>query len=119
MKYLTALLVTLSCAAASYSQPKSDAEESGLLGRVRSVELGRIEYALRDGRGVEGKKVPVQLTAFNEDGSRAEVTPFREDGSVSGKTTYLHDSQGRNVGTEGYSVPRQGKEEKTCKQKIV
>ncbi|HEY9285170.1 MAG TPA: hypothetical protein VIP46_17080 [Pyrinomonadaceae bacterium] len=119
MKYFIALLVTLGCACASYSQPRSDAEKAGLLGRVKSVEFGRIKYALRDGRGVEGRKIPVQLTAFNEDGATAEVTSFKEDGSISGKTGYLYDDQGRNVGTETNYSMGQGAEERAYKQRIV
>ena len=119
MKHLIGLLLILCCAAGARPQSKSDAEKAGLLGRVKSVEWGRIEYPLKDGRGVEGKKIPVQITTFNEDGSRAEVTSFNEVGSLSGKVTYLYDGQGRGVGTEGYSVTRQGQEEKTYRQRSV
>lgn len=119
MKFLIGLLLILGCASAAHSQPKSDAEKAGLLGRVKSVEWGRIEYPLKDGRGVEGKKIPVQLTTFNEDGNKAGVTSFNEDGSVSVKVTYLYDGQGRGVGTEGYSVMKQGKGGKTYRQKSV
>lgn len=119
MKQLLALLLMLSCAAPSYSQPKSDAEKAGLVGRVKSVELGRIEYPLRDGRSAEGKKIPIQLTTFNEDGSTTEVTTFKEDGSVLVNATYLYDGQGRNVGIERHGSLGQGKDEKTYKEKIV
>lgn len=119
MKYLIGLLLVLSCAAPARPQSKSDAEKSGLFGRVKSVELGRIEYPLKDGRGVEGKRIPVSLTTFNEDGNTAEVTSFKDGGSVSGKISYLYDGQGRGVGTEGYSVTGQGMEEKIYRQKIV
>ncbi len=120
MKYLVGLLLMLGCAAAAVCpQSKSDAETAGLSGRVKSVEWGRIEYPLRDGRGVEGKKIPIQLTTYNEDGNTTEVTTFKEDGSVLVKATYLYDGQGRNVGIESHGSLGQGKDEKTYKQKVV
>lgn len=102
-KYLLGLLLLVSLPSRGFAQPKNDSGKSGLLGRVKSVEWGRIDYPLKDGKSFEGGRHPNQLTTFNEDGNTVEVTSFKEDGSVSGKTTYYYDGRGRNVGTESYS----------------
>lgn len=103
MKYLVGLLLLLSVPSHIVAQPKNDSEKAGLLGRVKSVEWGRIEYPLKDGKSVEGRRQPNQRTTYDEDGNAVEVISFKDDGSVSGKTTYHYDAKGRNVGSESYS----------------
>src|SRR5918911_749807 len=82
---------------------KNDLEKSGLSGRVKSVEFGRIEYPLKDGKATEGKRNPIQKTTYNEDGNKAEQLTFDRNGSVEERLVFTYDAAGRNTGYAEYS----------------
>jgi hypothetical protein len=103
LKSMMRLLLLLSLPSHIFAQTKNDSEKSGLLGRVKSVEWGWIEYTLKDGKSVEGRRQPNRLTTYDEDGNAVEVISYKDDGSVSGKNTYQYDAKGRNVGSESSS----------------
>ena len=108
MKFLvmSLLLVLLSCvggARAQTGEGKHDVERAGLAGRVKSLEAGRIEYTIKDGRSVEGRRVLVQKTTYNERGNKVEEVTYGEGGSPIQKLVYTYDAEGRNTGYEEYA----------------
>ena len=99
------LLVVSASSGAVWAQGgegKSDVERAGLAGRVRSVEAGRIEYTVKDGRGVEARRVPVRKTTYDERGNKAEEVMYGEGGAPSARAVYTYDAAGRNTGYEEY-----------------
>ena len=82
---------------------KSDVEKAGLKGRVKSVEVSRVEYALKDGRSVEARRTPFRKTIYDEQGRRVEEVTYGQAGSVSQRLVYTYDAEGRNTGYEEYS----------------
>ncbi len=96
-------------------QVKKDKERYGLLGQVKTLEMGGIEYTLKDGKVFEGRRIPIQKITFNTEGNIAELTGYNQDGSISRKSVYTYGSSGKNTGYEEYSsifdktltVPRQ------------
>jgi hypothetical protein len=102
---LVVVLLVSSCGAvrAQSVQAKNGLEQSEFTGRVKLVEVGRIEYALRDGRSVEGRRIPLRKTAYDARGRRAEEVTYDQTGSVSGRSVYTYDAAGRNTGHEEYS----------------
>src|SRR5215208_5210606 len=102
---LVVLLLVLSSGAAraQTTQARNELEKAGLLGRVKSVELWRIEYALGDGGSVESKRERVRKTSYDEQGRRAEEVTYDRAGSASRRLVYTYDAAGRNNGYEEYS----------------
>lgn len=68
------------------AQVKSDREKAGLAGPVRSVESSRVEYSLKGGKSVEGRRIVIQKTTYNKEGNKTEQLTFNEDGSILEKT---------------------------------
>jgi hypothetical protein len=102
--FVVLLLVLSSGAAWAQSEEgKSDLERAGLAGRVKSVELWRIEYALGDGGSVEYRRNHVSKTSYDEQGRRAEEVTYDQAGSVSQRLVYTYDAAGRSTGYEEYS----------------
>ena len=103
---LSLLLVVASSSGAARAQAgegKSDVEKAGLAGRVKSVELVRVEYAFKDGRGVESKRGIVRKTIYDEQGRRAEEVMYDQGGSPSARNVYTYDAAGRSTGYEEYN----------------
>jgi len=122
VRYFLSLVLLACCASFCFAQNarvKNDRDKGGLLGPVKSIEFGRIEYTLKGGKAVEGKRVLQHTTTFNEQGNTSKVINYKEDGSVSAKQTHNYDSRGRNIGSEGCYVMQSEGAEKTYKQKQV
>jgi hypothetical protein len=101
---LALLLVVLSCGAAAAQAPevRSDVEKAGLAGRVRYVEVGRVEYTLKDGGSVESARLLVRKSSYDERGNKVEEVSYDRGGSPSGRNVYTYDAAGRNTGYEEY-----------------
>lgn len=98
------LLTFLSGAArAQQARGKSDVEKAGLAGQVKSVAVWRVEYTLKDGRSVEGRRVPFRRTTFDEQGRRTEEMTYDQNGTPLEKLVYTYNAEGRNTGYEEYS----------------
>src|SRR5919205_2386420 len=100
------LLFLFSCPAVARAQGEgrgSDAERAGLSGRVKSVETWRVEYTLKEGHAVEGRRVPFFKTTYDEQGRKAEEVRYGDDGSPSARNVYTYDAEGRATGYEEYS----------------
>ncbi len=82
---------------------KSDVERAGLKGRVKSVEVSRVEYTLKDGRSIEARRVPFRKTVYDEQGRRVEEVTHDQTGSVTQRLVYTYDAEGRNTGYEEYA----------------
>jgi hypothetical protein len=102
---LALLLFVLSSGAvrAQTTQAKSELEQSGLAGRVKSLETWRIEYALREGVSVEGRRVLVRKTTYDEQGRKAEDVSYDQSGSPSRRAVYAYDAEGRSTGYDEFS----------------
>ena len=101
--FLTALILGSLLAFSVTAQVKNDKERYGLLGQVKTLEMGGIEYTLKDGKVFEGRRIPIQKITFNTEGNIAELTGYNQDGSISRKSVYTYGSSGKNTGYEEYS----------------
>ena len=96
-KFILALLVILSSARCAAAQAPPDREKDRLNGTVRSV---RVEYAHlfeRDGRQIEGRRIPQTETTYDLEGRMIGRLHLNLDGSVESKTGYTYDGGGRLV----------------------
>lgn len=103
---LSLLLVVSASPGAAWAQAgegKNDVERAGLVGRVKSLEVGRIEFTLKDGRSVEGGRVLVRRTTFDERGNKVEEVTHGEGGPPLQRLVYTYDAEGRGTGYEEYS----------------
>lgn len=101
---LVLLLFALSSGArAQGGEGKSDLEKAGLAGRVKSVEVWRVDYSRGEGGKSEARRVLFRKTTYNEEGNRVEEVTYDPSGSPSGKYVYTYDAAGRNTGYEEYS----------------
>ena len=86
------------------AQGRDDKKPHDLVGPVKTVEVGRIEYTLRDGKGVAGGRLPHYRITFNEAGRKTEeITYELQSGTVTNKVVYAYDKQGRLQDYETYS----------------
>jgi hypothetical protein len=97
------LLLLVAASFPANGQTQTDVEKSGLAGRVKSVEFGRVEYVLKDGKSAEGKRIPLQKTTFNDAGNKIEQETFDQSGSPLERLVYTYDAAGRNTGYDEYS----------------
>lgn len=96
-----ALLLASSVASAQGSPPNLARE--GLLGPVKTVESGRINYTLNDGKSVEGRRAIFQKLIFNKRGYRIESETYGDGAAISERLVYTYDVLDRNTGYEEYS----------------
>lgn len=101
---LAVLLFVLSSGAhAQTGEGKNDLEKAGLAGRVKSLEVWRVDYSRGEGGSVEGRRVPFRKTTYNAEGNRVEEVSYDPSGAASGKNVYTYDAAGRSTGYEEYS----------------
>jgi hypothetical protein len=96
------VILGLACALSLYGQKKADREKDGLTGPISTIETGRIDYSLIEGRTVEGKGVRSQVTSYNGEGQRLERSTFDPKGEILERLVYTYDAGGRNTGYEEY-----------------
>jgi hypothetical protein len=89
---------------------QSDREQDRLLGPVQTVKTEVSEFNSRDGKNVEGPRMPVQTIDYDARGNRLKRVDFNRDGSTAQTIVYNYDAEGRNIGYEDYvaglSTPR-------------
>jgi len=104
MKYLfaTSVLIFLMSASAT-AQDRIDCRHDGLLGPVKTVESGRTEYPMVDGKGVEGPRLVTRQTSYNEQCDRTEMTQYGPDGKILERLVYTYDALGHNTGYDEFS----------------
>ena len=91
-------ILSLLASSPGIAQDKIDCRHEGLLGPVKTVEAGRTEYPLVDGKAVEGRHLVRYQTNYNERCDRTEMTDYDADGKVLHRLVYTYDELGRNTG---------------------
>src|SRR5215210_7325628 len=99
---LTLILFFLSLNLAA-AQGRDDKKQHDLVGPVKTVEAGRIEYTVKDGKSVAGRRLPSHKITFNEAGNKTEEISYDQDGSITSRTVYAYDKAGRIQGYDTYS----------------
>ena len=101
------LIVALSVAVSTRAQTRS---EDRLSGTVQTVRTEVVELTTKDGKNVEGPRVPVQTVEYDARGNRMKRIDYNRDGSVAQTIAYNYDAEGRSTGYEDYasglSTPR-------------
>ena len=91
-------------------QTTRDVEQDRLLGPVQTVVTEVAEFTVKDGKSVEGPRVPLHTITYDARGNRVKQIDFNRDGSVAQTLAYNYDTEGRRVGFEDYvaglSTPR-------------
>ena len=85
------------------AQTKTDREAAGLRGPVQTVATEVAEFAMKDGKSVEGARMPVQTVTYDARGNRVKRVDFNRDGSVAQTIVYTYDAEGRSTGYEDYT----------------
>lgn len=106
MKFLVCVLILLTSSVGLTAQePPPTRATDGLSGPVKSIEWGSINYAIKDGKRIEGEPRPIQAIKFDEHGNRTEAITFENDGTIKTHLTYTYDALGRNTGyNESYRL---------------
>ena len=92
---------------ATAQDPPPTLAREHLLGPVKSLEGGIVDYVRDQDKPVEGKRQISQKLSFDERGNRIEATTYR-DGNVLERLVYTYDVLGRNTGyDEYYAVTKQ------------
>ena len=81
---------------------QTDKDRDHLLGHVLTVKTEVSEFITRNGKNVEGPRMPVQTIAYDARGNRIKRVDFNRDGSVAQTFTYTYDAEGRCTGYEDY-----------------
>jgi hypothetical protein len=102
-RFVFALILALSAISTAAAQGKDHKKQHDLLGPVKTVESGRIEYTINDGESVPGRRLPNQKLTFNEAGDKTEEISYDQSGAMTSKTVYAYDREGRLQGYDSYS----------------
>ena len=97
---LAFLMVGVLCGAAK-AQTRSEPDR--LFGSVQTVKTEVVELTAKDGKNVEGPRMPVQTVEYDGRGNRVKRTDFNRDGSVAQTIVYNYDAEGRSTGYEDYA----------------
>jgi hypothetical protein len=96
--------------AAASGQTTRDVEQDRLLGPAQTVASEVAEFTTKDGKSVEGPRMPLHTITYDARGNRVKQIDFNRDGSVAQTIVYNYDSEGRRIGYEDYvaglSTPR-------------
>jgi hypothetical protein len=108
IKAITVLIVGLlwlaiNVQATMNGQEKIDREQDHLFGSVESVKIEVAEFTLKDGKSVEGSRMPVQTVTYDARGNRLKCVDFNRDGSMAQTLVYTYDAEGRRIGYEDYT----------------
>lgn len=103
MKFLACFLFLLMTSGGLAAQgPPPTRARDGLLGPVKTLESGTINYEVKDGNRVEGKSRLTQKLRFDERGNLIEAITFDPNGSISDRMVFTYDALGRNTGYDEY-----------------
>lgn len=86
--------------------PRPTRARDGLVGPVKTLESGIINYAVKDGKRVEGKSQVTQKLSFDERGNLTESITFDPTtGTINTRLVFTYDVLGRNTGYDEYYRP--------------
>ena len=86
------------------SQTKTDRDRAELVGPVKKVEAYLVDFFMKDGITVEGKRRPWHSTTYNSEGNISEKVSYDQAGAITEKIKHTYDAMGRNTGYEEYSA---------------
>jgi hypothetical protein len=89
------------------AQGGDDKKQHELVGHVKTVEVGRIEYTLVNGKSLAGKRIPNHMITFSEEGKKTEEISCDQNGTISHKVVYAYDKQGKLKSYESSSAIRE------------
>jgi hypothetical protein len=99
------LILTMFLNVSAGAQSQNDRTRMGLLGPVKTMEFGLVQYALKENKPTAGGRVPFQQVDFNTEGNKTAESVF-QDGALSSRYVYTYDSSGVNTGyEETYRTP--------------
>ena len=87
-KSIIILAILWLCGCPLAAQPKTEAEQAGFKGRVKTVRVETAKLTNASDRSVEGRRVISSVTRFDERGNGIERTLFNPDGSLRSKLSW-------------------------------
>jgi hypothetical protein len=104
-KILLLFLVAIisGCGAGHKSVKKTDLDEKGLKGKVKSVEEIKHNAVVKFGEATKGEKMSSFLFKYDEKGNLIERNEYNSDNSLKIKTTYKYDEKGNRIGLNQYN----------------
>ena len=100
----TVLFVFVLWCVAINAQKKSGSEQDLLSGPVQTVTTEVSEFNSRDGKTVEGPRIPQHTVTYDARGNRVRRVDFNRDGTVAQTLVYNYDAEGRCVGYDDYAA---------------
>jgi ankyrin repeat protein/antitoxin component YwqK of YwqJK toxin-antitoxin module len=94
---ISVLLAGLICCAAAVAQKRSQREEAGLVGPVRTVRVYGAEVFVKDGKTVESPRMLSATMVFDEAGRLLESADYSPGGATGTKSTWKYDDAGREI----------------------
>jgi len=114
-RLIVAIAFSLHLASLAAAGMKTDQEEEGLIGPVRTVQIETARFSNQSGRWVEGSRelsasitydvrgnkteikgnVGKTIYSYDTQGKRTEEVLYGPDGILSGRTTYTYDDKGK------------------------
>lgn len=103
LKFFVVGVLIGTLAGSTHAQKKSEREELGYLGPVRTVRTVTVEYSIVGGRP-KAKKPKIEIERFNRRGVRLENSEYDENGKCTWRDTPIF-SKGKVVGWRETSEP--------------
>jgi hypothetical protein len=88
---------------AANAQSRTDREQAGLIGPVKSVETYVIHFGMKDGKTTQAERRPRYTVNYNIDGNITERASYDHTGNMSARYFYAYDLKGRCIGYEEYA----------------
>ncbi|PYS74368.1 MAG: hypothetical protein DMF69_01925 [Acidobacteria bacterium] len=85
------------------AQTKTDRDRAELVGPVKKVEAYLVDFSIKDGSTVEGKRRPWYSTTYNNEGNISEKISYDQTGAILEKLIHTYDGKGRSTGYEEYA----------------
>ena len=104
MKRVFSIVLVCALWTTAGAQKNSDRERDRLFGPVQIVSTEVAEFTTKDGKNVEGPRVPQQTVAYDARGNRVKRVDFNRDGTVAQTLVYNYDAEGRCVGYDDYAA---------------
>ncbi len=103
-RIFSALIFTFLALSIAAAQGRDDKKQHDVVGPVKALGVGRIEYTLKNGKSVAGKRILRYTITFNEDGKKTEEVSYDQSGaSIIDKVVYAYDKEGRLKSYVSYS----------------